>query len=57
MVFGDWNRGYLIVDRLAMQVLRDPYSNKESGTIDYQFYAAHGGDLRLSEALNGLEIG
>jgi len=57
MVFGDWNRGYLIVDRLAMQVLRDPYSNKESGTIDYQFYAAHGGDLRLSEALHGLEIG
>jgi len=56
IVFGDWNRGYLIVDRIAMQVLRDPYSNKESGTIDYQFYAAHGGDLRLPEALQGLEI-
>lgn len=57
IAFGDWNRGYLIVDRLGMQVLRDPYSNKESGTIDYQFYAAHGGDLRLAEALHGLEIG
>jgi HK97 family phage major capsid protein len=57
IAFGDWNRGYLIVDRLAMQVLRDPYSKKESGTIDYQFYAAHGGDIRLAEALHGLEIG
>ena len=55
--FGDWNRGYQIVDRLGMQVLRDPYSKKESGTIDYQFYAAHGGDIRLAEALHGLEIG
>ncbi len=56
MCFGDWNRGYQIVDRLGMQVLRDPYSKKESGTIDYQFYAAHGGDIRLSEALQGLEV-
>lgn len=57
VVFGDWDRGYLIVDRLAMQVLRDPYSKKESGTIDYQFYAAHGGDIRLAEALQGLNLG
>jgi HK97 family phage major capsid protein len=57
IVFGDFNRGYLVVDRLGMQVLRDPYSNKETGTIDYQFYAAHGGDLREPEALQGLEIG
>ena len=57
IAFGDWNRGYLIVDRLGMQVLRDPYSKKNTGTIDYQFYMAHGGDIRLAEALVGLEIG
>jgi len=57
IVFGDWRRGYLIVDRLSMQVLRDPYSKKNTGTIDYQFYAAHGGDLYVTEALAGLTIG
>jgi len=57
IVYGDWNRGYLVVDRIGMQVLRDPYSNKETGTIDYQFYAAHGGDQYVDEALKGLEIG
>jgi HK97 family phage major capsid protein len=57
IVFGDWNRGYLLVDRLSMQVLRDPYSKKESGTIDYQFYGAHGGDIRLDEAFAAIEIG
>lgn len=28
IAFGDWKRGYLIVDRIGVQILRDPYSNK-----------------------------
>ncbi len=28
VVFGDFRRGYLIVDRVGIRVLRDPYSNK-----------------------------
>lgn len=28
VVFGDFKRGYLIVDRIGVQVLRDPYTNK-----------------------------
>lgn len=28
IAFGDWNRGYLIVDRIGVRVLRDPYSSK-----------------------------
>lgn len=28
IAFGDFNRGYLIVDRLGIRVLRDPYSSK-----------------------------
>jgi HK97 family phage major capsid protein len=28
IAFGDFRRGYLIVDRLGVNVLRDPYSNK-----------------------------
>jgi HK97 family phage major capsid protein len=28
IAFGDFRRGYLIVDRLGVRVLRDPYSSK-----------------------------
>jgi HK97 family phage major capsid protein len=28
IAFGDWERGYLIVDRIGVQILRDPYSQK-----------------------------
>ncbi|MCF6199468.1 MAG: phage major capsid protein [Hyphomicrobiaceae bacterium] len=28
IAFGDFNRGYLIVDRIGLRVLRDPYSSK-----------------------------
>ena len=28
MAFGDFRRGYLIVDRVGIRVLRDPYSSK-----------------------------
>ncbi|GBU17225.1 MULTISPECIES: phage major capsid protein [Methylobacterium] len=28
IAFGDWQRGYLVVDRIGVQVLRDPYSQK-----------------------------
>ena len=28
IAYGDFNRGYLIVDRIGMRVLRDPYSSK-----------------------------
>lgn len=28
IAFGDFNRGYLIVDRVGLRVLRDPYSSK-----------------------------
>jgi HK97 family phage major capsid protein len=28
VAFGNFQRGYLIVDRLGIRVLRDPYTNK-----------------------------
>ena len=28
IAFGDFQRGYLIVDRTGVRVLRDPYTNK-----------------------------
>ena len=28
VVFGDFQRGYLVIDRMGIRILRDPYSNK-----------------------------
>lgn len=28
IAFGDFRRGYLIVDRVGVRILRDPYTNK-----------------------------
>ena len=43
--FGDFRRGYMIVDRLAMQVLRDPYSQAASGNVRYIARRRVGGEL------------
>jgi len=56
VVFGDYQRAYYVVDRLAMEVIRDPYSAKKQGKIEYHFRGRVGGDLVLGEAVTGLEI-
>lgn len=55
-VFGDYERAYYVVDRLQMEVIRDPYTAKSSGKIEYHFRGRVGGDLALAEAVRGLEI-
>ena len=47
--YGDFRRGYKIVDRQGIRVLRDPYTNKPF----VQFYTTKrvGGDVPLHEAL------
>lgn len=52
--FGDFRRGYMIVDRLAMQVLRDPYSQAASGNVRYIARRRVGGEVVLAEALRVL---
>jgi HK97 family phage major capsid protein len=49
VAFGNFNRGYTIVDRIGTRTLRDPYSNKPF----VQFYATKrvGGDIIDSEAI------
>jgi HK97 family phage major capsid protein len=55
-VFGDYQRAYYVVDRLQMEVIRDPYTAKSSGKIEYHFRGRVGGDLALAEAVKGIEI-
>lgn len=54
IAFGDFNAGYLIIDRRQTLTLRDPYSNKPYVMI----YAAKrlGGKLVLPEAIKVLKI-
>ena len=54
IAFGDFNRGYLIVDRRGVNVLRDPYSNKPY----VQFYTTKrvGGGMHNYDAIKLLKF-
>jgi len=54
IAFGDFKRGYLIVDRLGIRVLRDPYTNKPY----VHFYTTKrvGGGLLDPQALRALKM-
>jgi len=53
VAFGDFNRGYQIVDRMGTRILRDPYSAKPF----VQFYTTKrvGGGIRMAEAIKLLK--
>ncbi|MBX3504889.1 MAG: phage major capsid protein, partial [Parvibaculum sp.] len=54
IAFGDFKRGYLIVDRLGIRVLRDPYSAKPY----VLFYTTKrvGGGVQNFEAIKFLQF-
>lgn len=54
IAFGDFQRGYLIVDRVGIRVLRDPYTNKPY----IQFYTTKrvGGGVQMFEAIKLLKV-
>ncbi len=54
IAYGDFRRGYLIVDRMGVRVLRDPYSNKPY----VQFYTTKrvGGGVQNFEAIKLLKL-
>ncbi len=55
IAYGDFNRGYLIVDRVGVRVLRDPYSSKPY----VLFYTTKrvGGGVQNFEAIKLLKFG
>lgn len=55
IAFGDFRRGYLIVDRTGVRVLRDPYTNKPY----VMFYTTKrvGGGVQNPEAIKALKMG
>ncbi|MDP1868452.1 MAG: phage major capsid protein [Bradyrhizobium sp.] len=54
IAFGDWKRGYMIIDRIGVRILRDPYTNKPF----VMFYATKrvGGGLLHSDAIKLLKV-
>ena len=54
VIFGDYRRGYMIVDRVALSVLRDPYSQASSGNVRYIARRRVGGEVVLAEAMRVL---
>lgn len=54
VAFGDFNRGYQIVDRMGTRILRDPYTSKPF----VLFYTTKrvGGGIRMAEAIKLLKM-
>ena len=51
IVFGDFNRAYQIVDRVALAVLRDPFTQATTGNVRYIARRRVGGQVILPEAI------
>ena len=49
--FGDFGKGYMIVDRINMSILRDPFTIATSGQVRYLARRRMGGQVILPEAL------
>lgn len=52
MAFGDWKRAYTLVDRLAISVVRDPFTRASSGQIKFVARRRVGGQVTLAEAIS-----
>jgi len=51
VAFGDFRRGYMIVDRIALAVLRDPFTQATTGNVRYVARRRVGGQVILAEAI------
>lgn len=50
VLFGDFARGYLIGDRMAMSIIRDDYSQKRKAMVEFTFIKRVGGQVIQPEA-------
>jgi HK97 family phage major capsid protein len=57
VIFGDFRRGYMIVDRVSLAVLRDPFTQATSGNVRYVARRRVGGQVVMPEAMRIQVIG
>lgn len=55
IAYGDWRRAYTMVDRISMEMLRDPYTQATAGNIRFIFRRRSGGKVVLGEAFRKLK--
>jgi HK97 family phage major capsid protein len=55
-IFGDLQRGYLLVNRIDTQILRDPYTQATKGLIRFIARRRVGGKVILPEAIKTLTL-
>ena len=51
VAFGDFSKAYMIVDRVALAVLRDPFTQATTGNVRYNARRRVGGQVVLPEAI------
>ena len=56
VAFGDFRRGYMILDRVNLAVLRDPFTQATTGNVRYVARRRVGGQVVQAEAINKLKI-
>jgi len=56
IMFGDFRRGYQIVDRAGMSMLRDPFTKADDGLTRFFARKRIGGQVKLADALKILRI-
>lgn len=56
VIYGDFNRGYRIVDRMSMDVIRDDFTLATSGKIRFIFNRRVGAQVVLAEAIKKMKI-
>jgi len=56
IAFGDWKRGYTLVDRLAMTVLRDDVTRAGNGQVLFRWRRRLGGAVSIAEAISALTV-
>jgi len=54
IAYGDFARGYTLVDRIQMEMLRDPYTQATSGNVRFIFRRRLGGQVVMAEAIRKL---
>ena len=50
IAFGDWSYCYTAVDRIGIELIRDPFSSKASGAVEFLVRRRTGGQVLLTEA-------
>lgn len=55
VAFGDFSRAYVLVDRIAMSMLRDPFTQATAGNIRLLFRRRFGGAVVMAEAIRKLK--